>query len=77
MPDQLNGAYLRNVVTESGFFIIRDERKASNQEGMSKAVRKVAEGKTPPTPLASDHSSPMSSTPSKQLSKFSPPPVLQ
>jgi 26S proteasome regulatory subunit T4 len=45
MSDQLNGADLRNVVTEAGFFAIRDEREAINQEDMSKAVRKVAEAK--------------------------------
>jgi len=45
MSDQLNGADLRNVITEAGFFAIRDEREAINQEDMSKAVRKVAEAK--------------------------------
>jgi len=45
MSDQLNGADLRNVVTEAGFFAIRDDREAINQEDMSKAVRKVAEAK--------------------------------
>jgi 26S proteasome regulatory subunit T4 len=45
MSDQLNGADLRNVITEAGFFAIREEREAINQEDMSKAVRKVAEAK--------------------------------
>jgi len=45
MSDQLNGADLRNVVTEAGFFAIRDEREAINQDDMMKAVRKVAEMK--------------------------------
>lgn len=45
MSDQLNGADLRNVITEAGFFAIRDDRDAINQDDMSKAVRKVAEAK--------------------------------
>ncbi|CUS11579.1 unnamed protein product [Tuber aestivum] len=45
MSDQLNGADLRNVITEAGFFAIRDDRDAITQDDMSKAVRKVAEAK--------------------------------
>lgn len=45
MSDGLNGADLRNVVTEAGLFAIREERDAITQEDMSKAVRKVAEAK--------------------------------
>ena len=45
MSDGLNGADLRNVITEAGFFAIRDEREAISQEDLSKAVRKVAEMK--------------------------------
>jgi len=45
MSDGLNGADLRNVVTEAGLFAIRDDREAINQEDMSKAVRKVMETK--------------------------------
>lgn len=45
MSDQLNGADLRNVITEAGFFAIRDDRDSINQDDMSKAVRKVAEAK--------------------------------
>ena len=45
MSDGLNGADLRNVVTESGFFAIKDYRDAVNQDDFNKAVRKVAEAK--------------------------------
>ena len=61
MSDGLNGADLRNVVTEayvclpvpytdadsvhSGLFAIRDYRDAVNQDDFNKAVRKVAESK--------------------------------
>lgn len=45
MSDQLNGADLRNVITEAGFFAIREYRDAITQDDMSKAVRKVAEAK--------------------------------
>jgi 26S proteasome regulatory subunit T4 len=45
MSDQLNGADLRNVVTEAGLSAIKDERDAVNQDDFNKAVRKVAENK--------------------------------
>ncbi|KAI4198609.1 MAG: hypothetical protein LQ350_005200 [Teloschistes chrysophthalmus] len=45
MSDQLNGADLRNVVTEAGLFAIKDYRDSINQDDMNKAVRKVAESK--------------------------------
>jgi 26S proteasome regulatory subunit T4 len=63
MSDGLNGADLRNVVTEAyvslalfsrsdvtngafrGFFAIKDDRDAINQDDFNKAVRKVAESK--------------------------------
>merc|ERR1711939_1139485 len=45
MSDGLNGADLRNVVTEAGLFAIKDFRDAINQDDFNKAVRKVAESK--------------------------------
>ncbi|KAL9054798.1 MAG: hypothetical protein Q9162_003921 [Coniocarpon cinnabarinum] len=45
MSDQLNGADLRNVVTEAGLFAIKDYREAIQQEDLNRAVRKVAENK--------------------------------
>ncbi|KAI9670351.1 MAG: 26S protease regulatory subunit 10B [Caeruleum heppii] len=45
MSDQLNGADLRNVVTEAGLFAIKDYRDQINQDDFNKAVRKVAESK--------------------------------
>jgi ATP-dependent 26S proteasome regulatory subunit len=45
MSDGLNGADLRNVVTEAGLFAIKDYRDAVNQDDFNKAVRKVAESK--------------------------------
>ncbi|KAK4897535.1 26S proteasome subunit rpt4 [Elasticomyces elasticus] len=45
MADGLNGADLRNVVTEAGLFAIKDYRDAINQDDFNKAVRKVAESK--------------------------------
>lgn len=45
MSDQLNGADLRNVVTEAGIFAIKDDREAISQDDLNKAVRKVAESK--------------------------------
>ena len=45
MSDGLNGADLRNVVTEAGLFAIKDYREAVNQDDFNKAVRKVAESK--------------------------------
>ena len=45
MSDQLNGADLRNVVTEAGLFAIKDYREAVSQDDFNKAVRKVAESK--------------------------------
>ncbi|KAJ8102780.1 P-loop containing nucleoside triphosphate hydrolase protein [Lipomyces tetrasporus] len=45
MSDGFNGADIRNVVTESGFFAIRDDRDYIVQDDLMKAVRKVAEAK--------------------------------
>ncbi|KAK4211067.1 P-loop containing nucleoside triphosphate hydrolase protein [Rhypophila decipiens] len=45
MSDGLNGADLRNVITEAGLFAIKDYRDAVNQDDFNKAVRKVAEAK--------------------------------
>lgn len=45
MSDGFNGADIRNVVTEAGFFAIRDERDYIVQNDLMKAVRKVAESK--------------------------------
>ncbi|KAI9826511.1 MAG: 26S proteasome subunit rpt4 [Phylliscum demangeonii] len=45
MSDQLNGADLRNVVTEAGLFAIKDYRDSITQDDFNKAVRKVAESK--------------------------------
>ncbi|KAM7193469.1 P-loop containing nucleoside triphosphate hydrolase protein [Naviculisporaceae sp. PSN 640] len=45
MSDGLNGADLRNVITEAGLFAIKDYREAINQDDFNKAVRKVAEAK--------------------------------
>jgi 26S proteasome regulatory subunit T4 len=45
MSDGLNGADLRNVVTEAGLFAIKDYRDAIHQDDFNKAVRKVAESK--------------------------------
>ncbi|KAK9460720.1 P-loop containing nucleoside triphosphate hydrolase protein [Lipomyces oligophaga] len=45
MSDGFNGADIRNVITESGFFAIRDERDYVIQDDLMKAVRKVAEAK--------------------------------
>ncbi|KAK9383736.1 P-loop containing nucleoside triphosphate hydrolase protein [Kockiozyma suomiensis] len=45
MSDGFNGADIRNVVTESGFFAIRDDREYIIQDDLMKAVRKVAEAK--------------------------------
>ncbi|KAF4490261.1 RPT4-26S proteasome regulatory subunit [Fusarium agapanthi] len=45
MSDGLNGADLRNVVTEAGLFAIKDYRDSINQDDFNKAVRKVAESK--------------------------------
>lgn len=45
MSDGFNGADIRNVVTESGFFAIRDDRDYIVQNDLMKAVRKVAEAK--------------------------------
>ncbi|RAL62463.1 hypothetical protein DID88_005029 [Monilinia fructigena] len=39
MSDGLNGADLRNVVTEAGLFAIKDYRDAVNQDDFNKAVR--------------------------------------
>ncbi|KAF8967660.1 P-loop containing nucleoside triphosphate hydrolase protein [Flammula alnicola] len=45
LSDGFNGADLRNVVTESGMFAIRDDREYINQEDLTKAARKVSEAK--------------------------------
>ncbi|KAJ6783886.1 hypothetical protein PWT90_04936 [Aphanocladium album] len=45
MSDGLNGADLRNVVTEAGLFAIKDYRESINQDDFNKAVRKLAEAK--------------------------------
>lgn len=45
MSDGFNGADIRNVVTEAGFFAIREERDYIVQNDMMKAVRKVGEAK--------------------------------
>ncbi|KAI1265951.1 P-loop containing nucleoside triphosphate hydrolase protein [Xylariaceae sp. FL1019] len=45
MSDGLNGADLRNVVTEAGLFAIKAYRDAVNQDDFNKAVRKLAEAK--------------------------------
>ncbi|KAK9475241.1 P-loop containing nucleoside triphosphate hydrolase protein [Dipodascopsis tothii] len=45
MSDGFNGADIRNVITESGFFAIRDDRDYIVQNDLMKAVRKVAEAK--------------------------------
>ncbi|CAI5755938.1 unnamed protein product [Candida verbasci] len=45
MSDGFNGADIRNVITEAGFFAIRDDRDYILQNDMMKAVRKVAESK--------------------------------
>lgn len=45
MSDGFNGADLRNVITEAGFFAIRNDRDYIIQNDMMKAVRKVAETK--------------------------------
>ncbi|GMM39718.1 26S protease subunit HuRPT4 [Hanseniaspora uvarum DSM 2768] len=51
MSDGFNGADIRNCVTEAGFFAIRDDREAINQDDLMKAVRKVAETKKLETKL--------------------------
>lgn len=45
MSDGFNGADIRNVITEAGFFAIRDERDYIIQNDLMKAVRKVADTK--------------------------------
>lgn len=45
MSDGFNGADIRNVVTEAGFFAIRDDRDYIIQNDLMKAVRKVADVK--------------------------------
>lgn len=45
MSDGFNGADIRNVVTEAGFFAIREDRDYIIQNDMLKAVRKVADVK--------------------------------
>ncbi|RMD44204.1 hypothetical protein DV735_g894, partial [Chaetothyriales sp. CBS 134920] len=45
MSDGLNGADLRNVVTEAGLLAIKEYREAVTQDDFNKAVRKVAEAK--------------------------------
>lgn len=45
MSDGFNGADIRNVITEAGFFAIRDDRDHIVQNDLMKAVRKVVETK--------------------------------
>lgn len=45
MSDGFNGADIRNVITEAGFFAIRDERDYIVQNDLMKGVRKVGEAK--------------------------------
>ncbi|OUM52453.1 hypothetical protein BVG19_g1646 [[Candida] boidinii] len=45
MSDGFNGADIRNVITEAGFFAIRDDRDYIVQNDLMKAVRKVLESK--------------------------------
>ncbi|KAK6460098.1 putative 26S protease subunit [Scheffersomyces coipomensis] len=45
MSDGFNGADIRNVITEGGFFAIRDDRDYILQNDLLKAVRKVADVK--------------------------------
>ncbi|ANZ75871.1 26S protease regulatory subunit [Komagataella phaffii CBS 7435] len=45
MSDGFNGADIRNVVTEAGFFAIREDRDYIQQNDLLKAVRKVVETK--------------------------------
>ncbi|CDK24750.1 unnamed protein product [Kuraishia capsulata CBS 1993] len=45
MSDGFNGADIRNVITEAGFFAIREERDYIVQGDLMKAVRKVVESK--------------------------------
>ncbi|KAH3680540.1 hypothetical protein WICPIJ_008231 [Wickerhamomyces pijperi] len=45
MSDGFNGADIRNVITEAGFFAIRADRDYILQNDLMKAVRKVAETK--------------------------------
>jgi 26S proteasome regulatory subunit T4 len=45
MSDGFNGADIRNVVTEAGFFAIRDDRDYIVQNDLLKACRKVSENK--------------------------------
>ncbi|GMG01961.1 hypothetical protein B5S30_g1105 [[Candida] boidinii] len=45
MSDGFNGADIRNVITEAGFFAIRDDREYIVQNDLMKAVRKVLESK--------------------------------
>ncbi|ODV85897.1 hypothetical protein CANARDRAFT_197854 [[Candida] arabinofermentans NRRL YB-2248] len=45
MSDGFNGADIRNVVTEAGFFAIREDRDFIIQSDMMKAVRKMVDNK--------------------------------
>ncbi|GMG19574.1 unnamed protein product [Ambrosiozyma monospora] len=45
MSDGFNGADIRNVVTEAGFFAIREERDYIIQSDIMKAVRKMVDNK--------------------------------
>uniref|UniRef100_A0A5S6Q838 AAA domain-containing protein n=1 Tax=Trichuris muris TaxID=70415 RepID=A0A5S6Q838_TRIMR len=45
MTEGLNGADLRNVVTEAGYNAIRDDRDSITQSDLSRAIRKVREMK--------------------------------
>ena len=45
MSDGFNGADIRNVITEAGFFAIREDRDYIIQGDLMKAVRKMVENK--------------------------------
>lgn len=45
MSDGFNGADIRNVITEAGFFAIRDDRDYILQSDLLKAVRKMVDNK--------------------------------
>lgn len=45
MSDGFNGADIRNVITEAGFYAIRDDRDYITQSDMLKAVRKMVDNK--------------------------------
>jgi len=51
LSDGFNGADLRNIITESGMFAIREDREYITQDDLSKAARKVGEMKKHETKL--------------------------